>query len=111
MIEVGDKVKFKLLKGGYGVGQLETICDFTNGRIGLVRVDGNLIKVLVSDLERVEETVTLTRAEFDDYKRQILDRDTFDMEDTSYEIIKVSAELIFKRLESLLFGAGNKSEG
>lgn len=110
MIKVGDRVCRKYLERDNTIGTVETIAESTVGTIAIVRFNNSLEKLLLSDLKKVDERVSITRDELNDFKEKILDRDTYDMEDNSYEIIKVSAELIFKRLDSLLFGV-DASEG
>lgn len=107
MINVGDKVVYKSRNFSEIPGTVETISDSAVGAIAIVRFRDSLEKVLISDLKKVEERVSINRGELYDIKEKILERDTYDMDDTQYEIISISADLIFKRLESLLFGAGD----
>lgn len=110
MIEVGDRVCFnsdKFPNFKSTPGTVETISESAIGTIAIVRFKDKLEKVLIGDLKKVDERASITRAEFYDLKEKILERDTYDMDDTQYEIISISADLIFKRLESLLFGVGD----
>lgn len=110
MIKVGDRVclnRDKFPHFSTRPGTVETIADSLVGTIAIVRFGDLLEKVLISDLKKVDENTIITRAEFYDLKEKILERDTYDMDDTQYEIISISADLIFKRLESLLFGVGD----
>lgn len=110
MIKVGDKVCIRYLKYTGSPGTVETIAESAGGTIALVRFKDRLEKVVIDYLTKVDDRASITRSEFYDLKEKILERDTYDMDDTQYEIISISADLIFKRLESLLFGV-DTSEG
>ena len=72
-----------------------------------------LVKILTNDLIKIEvetipvPSVSLTKDMYHELTSKVMDRKTFDVSDTHYDLLEVSAELIFKRLEALLFGEGD----
>lgn len=118
MIQVGDKVRVKLESEYYikhPPGEVIRIMNYPNGlNIAVVRFPNNTLqKVLLSDLEKVDDSieVTLTLEKLNELKEKILDKNSVELEGTNYEILRLTGELIFKRLESELFGGGNTPEG
>lgn len=65
-----------------------------------------LVKILTKDLIKIEpvNSVNLTRERFNEFTSKVMERESFDVSDTHYDVLKVSAELLFNRLEALLFG-------
>ena len=103
-IKTGDTVR---LSNGE-IGTVETIASYDIGEIALVRMsDNTLHKRYVSDLTlHIDDGVTLTRDEFKQYIAQTIDRETLEtMNDDSYRMLEVTAELLFTRLEALIFGS------
>lgn len=104
-IKIGDKVK-----DIFGdIGTVENVFTDSAPQIALVRHnDGSLRKRTLDGLEPICDTVRLTREDFNEYMSKVVDRETLDdMDDGTYRMYQVTAELIGKRLEALLFGSGD----
>lgn len=102
-IKIGDKVKDITGK----IGTVERLSDGVTP-LAIVRYDDNsLEKRRLIDLEPIIDGIHLTREEFNEYMSKVVDRETLDdMDDGTYRMYQVTAELIGKRLEALLFGSG-----
>jgi hypothetical protein len=75
-----------------------------SGDIALVKFEDSIVKIRVKHLVKAEEALTLTKTEYLRLTEQVIQRDNFDISDSSYEILSATAPLLFKRLELLLFG-------
>lgn len=103
-IKIGDRVK-----DVFGdMGKVENIITDYAPSLALVRYDDNsLRKIPLNCLEPIRDTVRLTREDFNEYMTKVVDRETLgDLDDGTYSMVQITAELIGKRLEALLFGSG-----
>lgn len=102
-IKIGDRVKVK--KSGK-IGTIERAEDHFYEKLVIVRFEDNsLEKMFLGDVEPVRDSINLTREEFTAYMSKVVDRETFEgMDDTTYQMLQVTATLIGQRLEVLLFG-------
>lgn len=107
-IKEGDRVALNPAKnaGDNAHGILEHVYPGIHERVGIVNFPTGRKKILLDDLVVISDTVTLTRERFQELIEQVLDRDSLNISDDSYEILKASGELIFKRFETLLFDEG-----
>jgi hypothetical protein len=74
------------------------------GDVAIVKFEDSLIKIPVFNLVKAEESISITKTEYLRLTEQVIQRDNFDISDSSYEILSATAPLLFKRLELLLFG-------
>ena len=103
-IKIGDNVKDVFGK----IGTVERLSDGVTP-LAIVRFGDSLEKRRLIDLEPIINGVYLTRETFDEYMSKVVDRETLDdMDDGTYRMYQVTAELIGKRLEALLFGNGSE---
>ena len=79
--------------------------------VAVVEYSGyGLVKVLTKDLVKIEvetvptRSVSLTRKQYHELTSKVMEREKFDVSDTHYDVLTVSAELLFNRLDDLLFG-------
>lgn len=94
-------------------GTVQSVYYMGNDGVAIVNYPGGigLVKVLTNDLIRVEietetlpSSVKLTKERYKELTSKVMERESFDVSDTHYDLLKVSAELLFNRLEALLFG-------
>lgn len=104
-IKEGDRVVLKNQNDARGV--IERIYPAVNDSVAIVNFPDGKRKVLLDDLTVVTDAVTLTPEKFRELTEKVLDRESLEISEDSYAILRASSELIFKRLESLLFGGDN----
>lgn len=108
-VKEGDRVVINPIKNpetnAHGV--IEHIYPGISEKIAIVNFPTGRRKVLLDDLVVVTDAVTLTRERFHELTEKVLDRESLEISEGAYEMLATSAELIFQRLESLLFGGEN----
>lgn len=108
-IKEGDRVILNPVKnhGDETPGVIEHIYPGIHERVAIVNFPTGRRKMLLDELVVVTDAVTITRDKFYELTEKVLDRESLEISDGAYEMLATSAELIFKRLESLLFGGEN----
>ena len=104
-IKIGDSVVTDLREMGNESGVVEYI---SPEGVAIVRVGERKLKIRLEHLKPDDNSVTLTRKEFNRIIAQLMHEDNFsELTENSYAILKASSELIFARLEAMLFGGDN----
>lgn len=92
-------------------GVVQSVYYMGNEGVAVVKYPGySLVKILTSDLIKIEEetvpsrSVKLTKERYTELTSNVMERLKSEVSDTHYDVLKVSAELLFSRLEALLFG-------
>lgn len=83
--------------------------------VAVVEYSGyGLVKILTNDLIKIEvetvstSSVNLSKERYKELTSKVMERVKSEVSDTHYDVLKVSAELLFNRLEALLFGEVEK---
>lgn len=106
-IKKGDFVIGKRERSSAWLKKPSEVMSVFNARVGavaIVKFEDTLVKILVEDLVKAEESISITKSEYLRLTDQVIQRENFDISDSSYEILSATAPLLFKRLELLLFG-------
>ena len=104
-VKVGDRVISDLREMGKESGVVEYI---SPEGVTIVRVGERKLKIRLEHLKPDDNSVTLTRKEFTRITAQLMHEDNFsELTEDSYALLKASSELIFVRLEAMLFGGDN----
>lgn len=84
--------------------EVRSVYTSNSADVAIVKFEDSLVKIPVIDLVKAEESISITKSEYLRLTEQVIQRDNFDISDSSYEILSATAPLLFKRLELLLFG-------
>ncbi len=105
----GDRVVINPIKNSDNneLGTIEHIYNAPGEQLAIVNFPSGKRKMLLSDLVAKTDSVILTRERFHEIAEKVLDRESLEISDDTYELYTASAELIFSRMESLLFGGDN----
>ena len=92
-------------------GTVKSVYYMGDEGVAVVEYSGfGLAKILTNDLIKIEvetvptRSVSLSKARYNELTSKVMERVKSEVSDTHYDVLKVSAELLFNRLEALLFG-------